>query len=53
MHQDLRSFIEALRREGEIIEVSCPVDPFLEIAEIDRRVIEQGGKALLFTNVKG
>ncbi len=53
MHQDLRSFIEALRREGEIIEVTCPVDPFLEIAEIHRRVIEQGGKALLFTNVKG
>jgi len=53
MHKNLRSFIETLRREDEIIEVSADVDPYLEIAEIHRRIIEQQGKALLFTNIKG
>ncbi len=53
MHKDLRSFINLLRREDELIEVSAQVDPYLEIAEIHRRVIEAQGKALLFTNVKG
>mgnify|MGYP001344843007 FL=1 len=53
MHSNLRSFIESLRREDEIVEVSAAVDPYLEIAEIHRRVIDEQGKALLFTNVKG
>ncbi len=53
MHKNLRSFIDSLRREGEIVEISAEVDAFLEIAEIHRRVIEEQGKALLFTNVKG
>ncbi|MBS1769933.1 MAG: UbiD family decarboxylase [Acidobacteria bacterium] len=53
MHRNLRSFIDALRRENEMIEISAEVDPYLEIAEIHRRVIDEGGKALLFTNVKG
>jgi len=51
--QDLRSFLEILRRENELLEISVPVDPYLEIAEIHRRVISQGGPALLFTRVKG
>ncbi|MFZ5776019.1 MAG: UbiD family decarboxylase [Thermodesulfobacteriota bacterium] len=50
---DLRAFLDILRREGELIEVSAPVDPHLEIAEIHRRVIALGGPALLFTKVKG
>ncbi len=53
MHQNLRTFIDLLRRESEIVEISVEVDPYLEIAEIHRRVIENQGKALLFTNVKG
>ncbi|HKX84152.1 MAG TPA: UbiD family decarboxylase [Pyrinomonadaceae bacterium] len=53
MHSNLRTFIDALKRENEITEVSVVVDPYLEIAEIHRRVIEDQGKALLFTNVKG
>ena len=53
MHRNLRSFIETLRHEDDIVEISAEVDPYLEIAEIHRRVIEQKGKALLFTNVKG
>ncbi len=53
MHPNLRTFIDSLRRENEIVEISAEVDPYLEIAEIHRRVIDERGKALLFTNVKG
>ncbi|MBU0484244.1 MAG: UbiD family decarboxylase [Proteobacteria bacterium] len=50
--KDLRAFLEVLRVESELIEIDIPVDPYLEIAEIHRRVISQGGPALLFTNVQ-
>jgi UbiD family decarboxylase len=53
MHNNLRTFIDSLRKENEIVEVAAEVDPYLEIAEIHRRVIDEQGKALLFTNVKG
>ncbi|WCK55822.1 UbiD family decarboxylase [Aneurinibacillus sp. Ricciae_BoGa-3] len=53
MHKDLRSFLTTLRNEKDIVEISAPVDANLELAEIHRRVIEEGGPALLFTNVKG
>ncbi|HVF31122.1 MAG TPA: hypothetical protein VNA22_09130, partial [Pyrinomonadaceae bacterium] len=53
MHRDLRSFLQTLRDENELIEISGEVDPYLEVAEIHRRVIGEQGKALLFTNVKG
>lgn len=50
---DLRAYIDILKKESELIEINVAVDPYLEIAEIHRRVIRQGGPALLFTNVKG
>ena len=53
MHKNLRSFIDKLRGENELIEIEAEVDPYLEIAEIHRRVIDEGGKALLFKRVKG
>ncbi len=51
--RDLRDYLAILRRESELIEINAPVDPYLEIAEIHRRVIDRQGPALLFTNVKG
>ncbi len=51
--RDLRAFIDLLRRAGDVVEVSAPVDPCLEAAEIHRRVIAAGGPALIFRNVKG
>ncbi len=51
--QDLRAFLDLLRKEDELLEINVAVDPYLEIAEIHRRVIARGGPALLFTNVKG
>ena len=53
MHRNLRSFLDSLRRENNLVTVEAEVDPYLEIAEIHRRVIEQGGPALLFRRVKG
>jgi 4-hydroxybenzoate decarboxylase subunit C len=50
---DLRTFIDALRRDDALVTVDAPVDPHLEVAEIHRRVVAAGGPALLFTNVKG
>jgi len=53
MFSDLRSFIDQLRRDRDLVEITAPVDPVLEAAEIHRRVIAANGPALLFTNVKG
>src|SRR6476469_9987018 len=53
MHSSLRTFLDRLTRENEIITIKAEVDPNLELAEIHRRVISQGGPALLFTRVKG
>lgn len=53
MYTNLRAFIEDLKKDHDLLEISAPVDPYLELAEIHRRVIEEQGPALLFTNVKG
>jgi len=53
MFPDLRSFLAHLRRDRDLVEISAPVDPVEEAAEIHRRVIAAGGPALLFTNIKG
>jgi menaquinone biosynthesis decarboxylase len=53
IHHNLRAFLDVLKKEGQLTEISAPVDPYLEIAEIHRRVIDEQGPALLFTNVKG
>ncbi|MEW6291054.1 MAG: UbiD family decarboxylase [Thermodesulfobacteriota bacterium] len=51
--KDLRSYLDVLRKESDLLEIDVEVDPYLEIAEIHRRVIAQGGPALLFNKVKG
>ena len=50
---DLRSFLEQLRRDGELVTVDVEVDAHLEAAEIHRRVIAANGPALLFSRVRG
>lgn len=50
---NLREFLEVLRANNQLLTIDTPVDPYLEIAEIHRRVIARGGPALLFTKVKG
>ncbi len=51
--RDLRTFLAALRAEGELVEVEAEVDPYLELAEVHRRVIAANGPAILFKRVKG
>lgn len=51
--RDLSEYLQVLRRESELLDVDAEVDPYLEIAEIHRRVIARGGPALFFRNVKG
>src|SRR6185503_5935230 len=53
MHASLRTFLDRLNRENEIVTIKAEVDPYLELAEIHRRVIAEGGPALLFERVKG
>ena len=65
-YDDLRAWIAALERAGELKTIRTEVDPVLEIAEITDRVSKNagagvsaaekqrpGGPALLFQNVKG
>ncbi len=53
MIRDLRDFIDQLRKAGELVEITAPVDPHLEITEITDRVSKARGPALLFRNVIG
>lgn len=46
-------FLEALKRQGQLLEIEEEVDPHLDLAEIQRRVVAQQGPALLFKKVKG
>lgn len=52
MHRSLRTFLKLLSRENDLVTIDTEVDPYLEVAEIHRRVIERGGPALLFNRVK-
>jgi 4-hydroxy-3-polyprenylbenzoate decarboxylase len=51
-YADLREFIHALEKHGELRRISFEVDPVLEIAEFADRAVKQGGPALLFEKPK-
>lgn len=50
---DFRTFIDVLRKDGDLAEINQEIDPHLEVGAIVRRVSEVDGKAPLFNNVKG
>jgi 4-hydroxy-3-polyprenylbenzoate decarboxylase len=52
-YRSTRQLVEDLRRHGQLLEISEPVEGRLELAEIHRRVFRNGGPALLFNNVIG
>ncbi|MCY0993890.1 UbiD family decarboxylase [Nannocystis sp. ILAH1] len=52
-YRSLRECVADLERHGHLARVDVEVDPHLEAAEIQRRVFEAGGPALLFPRVKG
>lgn len=49
---NLAECVADLERHGMLRRVEIPVDPYLEMAEIQRRVYRAGGPALLFTRPK-
>jgi 4-hydroxy-3-polyprenylbenzoate decarboxylase len=53
--RNLGDFLGLLEKEGELLRVTAEVDPHLEISAMYQLQAMQpdGGKALLFTNVKG
>ncbi|ERN41652.1 UbiD family decarboxylase [Rubidibacter lacunae KORDI 51-2] len=53
MARDLRGFLKLLEERGQLRRIKAPVDPDLEIAEIANRMLQAGGPALLFENVRG
>lgn len=52
-YRDLRDFAGQLGNDGELKEIVVSVSPKLEMTEVSRRVLHQGGPALLFKNPAG
>src|SRR5207244_2482249 len=52
-YRNLRACVLDLERHGRLVRVQAEIDPYLEMAEIQRRVCAAGGPALLFERVKG
>ncbi|MEB3225396.1 MAG: UbiD family decarboxylase [Synechococcus sp.] len=53
MARDLRAFIKLVEERGQLRRIRALVDSDLEIAEIANRMLQVGGPALLFENVRG
>ncbi|MEL6674314.1 MAG: UbiD family decarboxylase [Bacteroidota bacterium] len=52
-YKSLKHCVSDLERNGHLRRIQAEIDPYLELAEIQRRVYEAGGPALLFERVKG
>src|SRR5438094_7645016 len=50
-YASLRDFITRLETAGRLQRVVAPVSPFLEMTEIQTRLLAEGGPAVLFENV--
>jgi 4-hydroxy-3-polyprenylbenzoate decarboxylase len=52
-YRNLRACVADLERTGQLVRIEAEIDPYLEMAEIHRRVYQVRGPALYFANVKG
>ena len=52
-YRSLKACVDDLEGNGHLVRVSDPIDPNLEMAEIQRRVYASGGPAILFDNPVG
>jgi UbiD family decarboxylase len=52
-HLNFRSFVEALKADGDLVEIDDLIDPYLEAGAIIRKVCETDDKAPLLNNLKG
>jgi 4-hydroxy-3-polyprenylbenzoate decarboxylase len=53
LFNNLRNWVDGLERAGELVRITEPFSPELEITEVTDRVCKAGGPALLFENVTG
>src|SRR5579885_2140748 len=51
-YADLREFIRALEKKGDLKRIPFEVDPYLEITEFADRSVKANGPALLFEKPK-
>lgn len=51
-HRNLQEAVDDLERHGQLVRIAAPIDPNLEMAEIQRRLYRVNGPAVLFTNPK-
>src|SRR6201988_2414223 len=52
-YASLRDFIVRLEASLRLVRVKAPVSPYLEMTEIQTRLLAEGGPAVLFENVVG
>ncbi|KXH26190.1 hypothetical protein CSIM01_11460 [Colletotrichum simmondsii] len=52
-HLNFRSFVKALKSDGDLIEINEECDPNLEVGAIIRKVVETDERAPLFNKLKG
>lgn len=52
-YRNLQTCVRDLEGHGQLIRIQAPINPHLEMAEIQRRVYQAQGPALLFENVVG
>ncbi len=50
-YSSLRDFIDRLEAAGRLVRVATPVSPYLEMTEIQTRLLAESGPAALFENV--
>jgi len=52
-YASIKECVDDLERHGHLVRIDHEIDPYLEAAEIQRRVYRAGGPALFFSRVKG
>jgi len=52
-YRNLKECVDDLERTGQLLRIEQEVDPYLEAAEIQRRVYQAGGPAIYYARVTG
>src|SRR6516162_10622858 len=52
-YRSLPACVAELERTGQLVRIEQEIDPYLEAAEVHRRVYQARGPAVLFARVKG
>jgi 4-hydroxy-3-polyprenylbenzoate decarboxylase len=52
-YRNLTECVADLERSGQLVRVDAPIDPYLEMAEVQRRLYRARAPAVLFTRPKG